>query len=230
MYHSGLTGDTRFILERIQERNLGPIFLVGFSLGGNVTLKLAGELGETTLLAGACAISTPIDLAACVQRLGLLSNRVYALRFLDRLKDRVRRKGRLSPDLYPMNRLDEVKSILEFDDVFTAPLFGFGTAANYYATQSAMRFLHLIRIPTLVITAQDDPLVPFSMYSDPVFRTNPALTLLAPVHGGHLGFLSRTRPRFWLDEAALRWIQLQTTLIAMSGTNSTPVASGSVTR
>jgi hypothetical protein len=100
MYHSGLTGDTRFILERIQERDLGPIFLVGFSLGGNVTLKLAGELGETKLLAGACAISTPIDLAACVRQLDRPSNRVYALRFLDRLKDRVRRKGRLSRPLY----------------------------------------------------------------------------------------------------------------------------------
>jgi hypothetical protein len=92
-----------------------------------------------------------------------------------------------------------------------------------------MRFLHLIRIPMLVITAQDDPLVPFSMYSASVFNTNPALTLLAPAHGGHLGFLSRTRPRFWLDEAALRWIKLQTSLVAMSGTNLPPVASGSVT-
>jgi hypothetical protein len=229
MYHSGLTADTRFILERIRERNLGPTFLIGFSLGGNVTLKLAGELGETELLAGACAISTPIDLAACVRRLDLPSNWLYARRFLDRLKDRVRRKNRLSPDLYPMERLDALKSIWQFDDLFTAPLFGFGTAANYYATQSSGQFLPLIRIPTLVIAAQDDPLVPFSMYQDPVFDTNPALTLLAPVHGGHLGFLSRTKPRFWLDEAALRWIQLQTTLLAMRGTKTAPVASGSVT-
>jgi hypothetical protein len=229
MYHSGLTGDTRFILERIHERNLGPIFLVGFSLGGNVTLKLAGELGDTKLLAGACAVSTPIDLAACVRRLDLPSNRVYARRFLDRLKARVSRKSQLSPDLYPVNRLDEVKTIWQFDDLFTAPLFGFGTAANYYATQSSARFLQFIRIPTLVITAQDDPLVPFSMYHDPVFDANPAITLLAPGHGGHLGFLSRGKPRFWLDEAALRWIQLQTTLLAFRGTNVSPVASGSLT-
>ncbi|MGC2657466.1 MAG: alpha/beta fold hydrolase [Bryobacteraceae bacterium] len=229
MYHSGLTGDTRFILEQIHERNIGPIFLVGFSLGGNVTLKLAGELGETKLLAGACAVSTPIDLAACVRQLDRPSNRVYAWRFLDRLKERVRRKSRLSPDVYPLDRLHEVRSIWQFDDVFTAPLFGFGTAANYYATQSALQFLKLIRVPTLIITAQDDPLVPFSMYHDPVFQTNPALTLLAPAHGGHLGFLSRGRPRFWLDEAALPWIQLQTALIAMAGTNLGPVASGSKT-
>jgi predicted alpha/beta-fold hydrolase len=116
-------------------------------------------------------------------------------------------------------------SIWEFDDVFTAPLFGFGTAANYYATQSAAQFLHLIRIPTLVITAQDDPMVPFTMYRDPVFDTNPALTLLAPAHGGHLGFLARTKPRFWLDDAALRWIQLQTNLLGMRGTNASPATS-----
>ena len=215
MYHSGLTGDTLFILERIHERNLGPIFLVGFSLGGNVTLKLAGELGETSLLAGVCAVSTPIDLAACVRRLDLPSNRLYSRRFLSRLKARVKRKGRLSPDLYTTDGLDEVKTVWQFDDAFTAPLFGFGTAANYYATQSASRFLHLIRVPTLVITAQDDPLVPFAMYQNPVFETNPALTLLAPHHGGHLGFLSRNKPRFWVDEAALRWIQLQTTISEM---------------
>jgi uncharacterized protein len=229
MYHSGLTSDTRFILERIQERNLGPIFLVGFSLGGNVTLKLAGELGDTKLLAGACAVSTPIDLAACVRCLDRLSNRVYARRFLNSLKARVRRKNRLFPELYPVDRLDKVKTIWQFDDLFTAPLFGFGTAANYYATQSSVRFLELIRIPTLAITAQDDPLVPFSMYRDPVFDTNPVITLLAPSHGGHLGFLSRGRPRFWIDEAALRWIELQTKLRALRGTNLSPVTSGSVT-
>ncbi|HEX4231177.1 MAG TPA: alpha/beta fold hydrolase [Bryobacteraceae bacterium] len=229
MYHSGLTGDTRLILDRIYARDLGPIFLIGFSLGGNVALKLAGELGDTKLLAGACAVSTPIDLAACVRRLDLPSNRVYAYRFLDRLKARVRRKSRLSPDLYQVKRLDEVRTVWQFDDLFTAPLFGFGTAANYYATQSSARFLHLIRVPTLVITAQDDPLVPFSMYRDPVFDSNPAITLLAPSHGGHLGFLSRGKPRFWLDEASLRWIQLQTTLISLRGTNISSVASGSLT-
>ena len=82
-----------------------------------------------------------------------------------------------------------MKTIWEFDDRFTAPLFGFGTAANYYATQSSARYLDAIRVPTLVICAKDDPLVPFEVYNHPAFRSNPALTLLAPEHGGHLGFL-----------------------------------------
>jgi predicted alpha/beta-fold hydrolase len=205
MYHSGLTSDTRVILERLRRR--GPLFLVGFSLGGNVALKLAGELGETDLLSGVCAISTPIDLAACVRCLDKRSNILYARRFLGRLCDRVRRKSRLAPDLYSPAGLDEIGTIWEFDDRFTAPLFGFGTAANYYATQSAARYLDAIRVPTLVICAKDDPLVPFEIYGHPAFRSNPALTLLATEHGGHLGFLSRRKPRFWVDRTALDWIE-----------------------
>jgi predicted alpha/beta-fold hydrolase len=226
MYHSGLTGDTRVILQEIRQRDLGPVFLVGFSLGGNVTLKLAGELGETSLLAGACAISTPIDLAACVRTLDRRSNRLYAARFLGRLKGRIRRKSQLAPHLYSTKGLDEVKSIWEFDDRFTAPLFGFGTAANYYATQSAVRYLDAIRVPTLVICAKDDPLVPFAVYSHPAFVSNPALTLLATEHGGHLGFLSHRRPRFWLDGVALQWIDQIRAGGVFDGTNSAQVTSG----
>ncbi len=207
MYHSGLTGDTRAVLEELQRRKIGPLFLAGFSLGGNVALKLAGELGETCLLAGVIAISTPIDLARSVRAIDKPSNFLYARRFLDRLKGRVRRKSRISPGHYSEDGLDEVRTIWEFDDRFTAPLFGFGTAANYYATQSAIDFLPAIRVQTLIITAKDDPLVPFEMYDDPVFRNNPALTLIATEHGGHLGFLSLRRPRFWLDGFVLDWVE-----------------------
>jgi len=206
MYHSGLTSDTWTILAEIVERHLGPVFLAGFSLGGNVALKLAGELGETDLLAGVCAVSTPIDLAECVRQIDRPSNLLYARRFLSRLKDRIRRKSRLSSDTYTASGLDEVKTIWQFDDKFTAPLFGFGTAANYYDTQSSCRFLHSIRVPALLVTAKDDPLVPFRIYDHPAIESNAALELLAPEHGGHLGFLARTRPRFWLDGILLDWM------------------------
>ena len=206
MYHSGLTDDPRFVCERLTARNLGPRFLVGFSLGANVALKLAGELGASGLLAGVCAVSAPIRLADCVRVIDKPANFVYARRFVSRLCDRVRRKSSLSPHLYSTDGLDKVRSIWEFDDRYTAPLFGFGTAANYYATQSAGNFLGSIRIPTFVVTAQDDPLVPFEIYRHEAFEQNRALTLLAPAHGGHLGFLSRRRPRFWLDGVCLDWI------------------------
>jgi predicted alpha/beta-fold hydrolase len=112
----------------------------------------------------------------------------------------------VTPHLYNTTALDDVKTIWEFDDRFTAPLFGFGTAANYYATQSAAQYLDAIRIPTLVICSKDDPLVPFAVYDQAAFRTNPALTLIATEYGGHLGFLSRRPPRFWLDGIVLDWI------------------------
>lgn len=202
MYHSGLTSDTKFILEQLK----APVFIVGFSLGGNVALKLAGELGATDLPAGVCAISTPIDLAACVRAIDKPTNILYARRFLKRLCERVRRMNRRVPQAYGLNGLDEVRTIWEFDDRFTAPLFGFGTAANYYATQSAMNFLDAIRVPTLLISAKDDPLVPFEIHGHPAFQSNPALTLLATEHGGHLGFLARRKPRFWIDGTVLDWI------------------------
>jgi len=207
MYHSGLTGDPRYVIERIAERNLGPVFLIGFSLGGNVALKLAGELGDSDLLRAVVAVSTPIDLARCVREIDRPANLIYGRRFLKRLRERIRRKSLLSPDVYSDEGLDDVKTIWEFDDRFTAPLFGFGTAARYYATQSSQNFLPLIRLPTLVITAEDDPLVPFEIYRCEAFETNPALTLAATLHGGHLGFLSRYQPRFWLDGFALNWME-----------------------
>ena len=207
MYHSGLTSDTKQVIAQIRAQTGQPTFLVGFSLGGNMALKLAGEMGQTDLLSGVCAVSAPIDLAACVRTLDKPSNMFYARRFLDRLRHRVERKSKLTPHLYNREGLDRVKTIWEFDDRFTAPLFGFGNAANYYATQSAVNFLDAIRVPTLVIQAQDDPLIPFEVYRHSAFRTNPALTLLAPKHGGHMGFLSRRRPRFWLDSTALDWME-----------------------
>jgi predicted alpha/beta-fold hydrolase len=225
MYHSGLTSDTREIAARIRARSRNPLFLVGFSLGGNVVLKLAGELGHSDLLSGVCAVSTPIDLAVCVRNIDRPSNLLYARRFLERLCNRVRRKSKLAPHLYTENGLDDVKTIWEFDDRFTAPLFGFGAAANYYATQSAIRYLDAIRTPTLVIAAKDDPLVPFALYEHPAFRSNPALTLLAPQFGGHLGFLSRKKPRFWVDNIALNWIEGRLNEKQVEGTRTPQVAS-----
>lgn len=220
MYHSGLTSDTRMVLETLRQRYFPQrILLVGFSLGGNVALKLAGELGETNLLAGVCAISTPLDLARCVRTMDKRSNLLYARRFLDRLRSRVRRKSKLAPHMYNPAGLDRVRSIWEFDDRFTAPLFGFGTAANYYATQSSAGYLESIRVPTLVICAKDDPLVPFEVYDHPAFRSNPALTLLATEYGGHLGFLSRHRPRFWVDTVALNWMEGVLSTKPAQGTN-----------
>jgi len=209
-YHAGQTSDLLAFLRERRKASSLPIFLIGFSLGGNVALKLAGELGESAqeLLTGVCAVSTPIDLAACVAALGQPRNFIYQNRFLDRLKDRIRRKNRQAPDVYTLEHLPKIKTIEDFDDHYTARLFGFGTAANYFRTQSANQFLERIRVPTLLVQSKDDPLVPFRVFDHPAIRSNPYLALLAVEHGGHLGFLSRGKARFWLDGTVLDWLDL----------------------
>ena len=207
LYHSGQTSDLLAVLQAT--KGPAPVFLAGFSLGGNVVLKLAGELGEAAkgLLAGVTAVSTPIDLAACARRLQAPPNFIYSNRFLRRLKQRVSLKERLTPGSFSLDGLERVKSVYEFDDKFTAPAFGFGTADNYYATQSANQFLERIRVPALLVQAKDDPLIPFDVYNLPAFSNNPWLRLLPVDHGGHLGFVSRTKPRFWLDEVLVQWME-----------------------
>jgi hypothetical protein len=171
-------------------------------------LKLAGELGDqaANLLAAVCAVSTPIDLASCATALGKRENLIYDRRFLLSLTRKIRRRARQAPDLYSVDHLKQIRTIADFDDLYTARMFGFGTAANYYRTQSSNQFLEHIRIPTLIVVAKDDPLVPFNVYDHPAFRENPHLKLLAVDHGGHLGFIARRNPRFWLDGVILDWI------------------------
>jgi uncharacterized protein len=206
MYHSGLTSDVAAVVQRLEEKHRQQVFAVGFSLGGNVVLKLAGELGHNSTLAGVCAVSPPIDLARCVRAIDKRENILYARRFLERLKQRIVRKSASSPERYSTDGLRPIKTIWEFDDRYTAPLFGFGTADNYYRTQSAQQFLEHVRVPTLIVTAKDDPLVPFEIFSHASIKENPALTLAATEHGGHLGFLARKGPRFWVEQFVLRWV------------------------
>jgi uncharacterized protein len=208
-YHAGQTSDLLAVLRERRRVSSLPIFVIGFSLGGNVALKLAGELGEDAreLLTGVCAVSTPIDLAASVAALRHRQNFIYQGRFLNRLKERIRRKNRLAPDVYTLEHLPKIRTIEQFDDHYTARLFGFGTAANYFRTQSSNQFLERIRVPALLIQSKDDPMVPFPVFEHPAFGGNPCLTLLAVEHGGHLGFLARGKARFWLDGTVLDWAE-----------------------
>jgi predicted alpha/beta-fold hydrolase len=209
MYHAGLTSDTLRLIEQIKSDRPGaPVYLIGYSLGGNVALKLAGELaGDAVgLIRSVCAVSTPIDLGACVRALGERQNRIYEWRFLSRLKQRIRKRAETEPGVYELDRLNKISSVYEFDDKITAPYFNFGTADNYYETQSAKNFVKPIAVPTLIVQAKDDPLVPFDIFTSPVIRENPHVHLLAVDHGGHLGFLSNSAPRFWVDRIIMRWI------------------------
>jgi hypothetical protein len=209
-YHAGQTSDVLEVLRQIRKEWDGPLFLAGFSLGGNVSLKLAGELGNDAvgLLDGVCAISTPIDLTACSDSLEAPQNFIYEDRFLKYLKARIERRHAQYPDVYDIRPLAGVRTVRQFDEAYTSKLFGFGTAANYFATQSSNQFLEGIRIPALLIQAKDDPLIPFRVYDHPAIAGNPHIRLIATDHGGHVGFIARSQPRFWVDPVIRAWMEL----------------------
>ncbi len=201
LYHAGLTSDLIAFLH--QNKAAAPLFLVGFSLGGNVVLKAAAETGAPWI-AGVCAVSAAIDLAASARALERLSNRVYQNRFVARMKQRLLRTGR-----YTAQQLEGCRTIYDIDDRITAPGFGFGTADRYYETQSALRIVSQLHVPVLMITAQDDPLIPFESYKNPAIAANPRIELVAPSYGGHIGFIARRAPRFWADEVVMGWLEAQ---------------------
>lgn len=209
LYHSGLTHDARRILEQWRTAGRGPRFLAGFSLGGNVVLKLAGEMGAEAadLVEGVCAVSTPIDLHACVRRIDAPSNWIYHQKFVRSLRRRYRRRQLMDPQRFPDRGIERVRTIFDFDDRVTAPFFGFGGAPNYYATQSSLHFIPGIRVPTLLVQAEDDPMIPFELYRREEVRSNSCVRLLAVPHGGHLGFLARGGRRFWLDGILCEWFE-----------------------
>jgi uncharacterized protein len=197
LYHAGLTSDLLAFL-----RELGaPAFLVGFSLGGNVVLKLAGELGDSALLRGVCAVSTPLDLAACARRIGEWDNRIYERRFTRRMRERLLATGR-----YSRSDFAGLNSVFQIDDRITAPSFGFGDAPNYYQTQSAIGYLDAIRVPTLLIQAKDDTFIPFDIFEASAVKANPHIQLIATEYGGHLGFIGRRPHRLWVDAVIMEWI------------------------
>ena len=206
LYHAGLTSDLHAVLRQFAAEGRAPAWLAGFSLGGNVALKLAGELGEAArpLVAGIGAVSTPLDLGACVERIARRDNRLYERRFVRRMRRRLCNTGRYRPADFR-----GVETILGIDERMTAPAFGFRDAGHYYQTQSALRFLDGIRVPTLLIQARDDTFIPSFVYEAPELRRNPWIELRMTEYGGHLGFIARRPPRFWVDQALLEWIHRQ---------------------
>jgi predicted alpha/beta-fold hydrolase len=199
LYHAGLTSDLHAFLRQLD----APAFLVGFSLGGNIVLKLAGELGSEApiVIRGVCAVSTPLDLAACAGRIAEPDNRFYESRFVRRMRARLLATGR-----YTNRDFAGLRSVLALDDRITAPSFGFRDARHYYETQSAIGYLSQIRVPALLIQAKDDTFIPWRIYESAAVRSNPAVQLLATDHGGHLGFLGRSPNRLWADRVITNWI------------------------
>ena len=211
-YHSGETGDPGWVLERLRVRARDrPIGALGFSLGGNVLLKLLGDAGESArgLVRAAAAVSVPFDLSAGSDELesGPMV-RVYARHFLRSLVDKVVAKAELVGAHVELERVRRVRTMREFDHVATAPLHGFAGAAEYYAACSSAPVLERIRVPTLILHSRDDPFLPRAALPEAAFAANPAITAVVLERGGHVGFVEGApwAPRFWAEEEAARFL------------------------
>jgi len=216
LYHAGLTDDLRAIVAELAEQDgLRSIFIAGFSLGGNVVLKLAGEYGSSPpdQLAGAIGISPSIDLGLCADAIEQRSNVVYSARFVWSLRSRMRRKAALFPNTFDISRLGGIWTIREYDETYVAPHWGFEDAADYYQRASALRVIDRLTIPTLIIHAKDDPFIPFSQIEHPAVRENSNVFVVAPDRGGHVGFISndgRGEERFWAERMAIDFVKRRT--------------------
>ncbi len=214
LYHSGLSADVdavmRFFLQREQ---LESISLVGYSMGGNLVLKLAGELGADAPreLRSVVGVSPAIDLGPSATALHRPENRLYERRFLRNLIRRFRCKVRLFPRAFDPNRATGLRSLRDFDDRITALYSGFASAEDYYYRAAAARVVDRIAVPTLILHALDDPFVHITPESIAKLKSNPHITFLQTNNGGHCAFLAPPdRPNgddgYWAETTLLRFV------------------------
>lgn len=212
LYHSGLSGDFRAVLYELIERDSLPgIFFAGYSMGGNLVMKMAGELAGSAprQLLGIVGVSPSMDLAVCADAIALPGNFLYQRYFVTRLKNRMRRKAKLFPGKFNLDPMARVRTIRDFDDVITATYCGFRGASDYYERSSALRVAADIRVPTLILTAQGDPFIPYASFSDPRLASNAHVEVVAPRHGGHCAFISRQKgdARFWAEARVMEFLE-----------------------
>lgn len=216
LYNSGMSGDYRTVFEELANHDgFEQIFFAGYSMGGNLVTKMAGEFADDApkALRGVCAVCPALDLAACADALERAENYLYQRRFVSGLMERYARKQKLFPERYQLKGLSPVRTVRQFDDLITAPQFGYRDAQDYYEHVGAKRVAAQIRVPFLMITAQNDPFVPYESFlsakiannrvpSSGFCSMNPAIRFVAPQHGGHCAFISKHAgsERFWAEQ------------------------------
>jgi predicted alpha/beta-fold hydrolase len=220
LYHSGLTADPLAVMRALAADGLSRFAFAGYSLGGNLALKLAGELdGEDhARVVAVAAVSPPIELATCVDALERRSNLAYHWNFLRGLRSRMRRKARLFPGAWDTEPLRRIASVRAFDDAYTAPYHGFAGSADYYHRASARRVIERLRVPALLITADDDPFVPSAVARDPALDGVALLTRVITAHGGHCGYVARPDgpddDGYWAERQVVDFLSAQAAAIA----------------
>ena len=193
LYHSGFSADVAAIMRTLaSQKGLKAFGLVGYSMGGNLVLKLAGDLGGSApgYLKAVVGVSPAMDLAASADALHDVANRVYEWKFLVGLRRRFRRKAELFPGIYSTEGLQTIGTLREFDDRITARYSGFSCADDYYARAASSRVASQIAVPTLVLHALDDPFVRMLPRTRATLLANPHVQLIETAHGGHCAFLA----------------------------------------
>ena len=213
IYHGGMSADLRVVIDELIRDGLKRIYPIGFSLGGNMVLKLAGEYAGNAPpeVIATCVISPSVDLGASSRLICRRSNWIYHRSFVRSMKARIRKKSLLYPELYDVTKLDQVRTILDLDEVFTSRANGFADAEDYYSKASSVRVVDQIRIPTLIIHAEDDPFIPFEPLRERGFTQNPFLLMVETERGGHVAFVGEVRDtedRFWAENRAIEFCQL----------------------
>ena len=215
LYHGGMSSDLGSVInELITVDGLKRIYPIGFSLGGNLVLKLMGEYGDNAPaeVRAACVVSPSVNLRASTELIMSKRNWLYHRSFVRSMKQRIRVKHKLFPDLYDVARVSNVKTIRDFDEHFTALANGFKDADDYYAQSSSMRVARHIRIPTLIIHSVDDPFIPFDPMRDPAFSENPNLLMVITERGGHVAFIAARAngdvDRFWAENRAVEFCMI----------------------
>jgi uncharacterized protein len=209
LYHSGLSGDVGAVVRHYTELyGLRRVALVGYSMGGNLVLKLAGEWGKREPLCAVTTVCPAIDLATGSDALHERANRIYEWRFLRGLMRRFQRKAALFPHVYTTTDVGPVRSLREFDDKIVARYCGFRDADDYYYRVASARVVDRIAVPTLILQAQDDPFVRLTRETRAAVLENPNITLIETKHGGHCAYLSRDRGDdiHWAEATVIRYL------------------------
>lgn len=199
LYHSGLTADPLFVLKELRDRDgLTRFGVAGYSLGGNITMKLAGELGEREMpeVKAFAAVSPVIELEDCMRSIERRENRIYEWNFCRNLQGRMRRKSRTFPEVFDLKGLWKIWSIRAFDDRYTAPHHGYQGANDYYHRASAMRVIDRVARPSLILSAADDPFVPPHIFDAAAVKNNPQITTVITPTGGHCAFVEPANPGY----------------------------------
>ncbi len=211
MYHNGTTDDLDTVIQHaMSKKKYRSISLIGFSMGGNLNLIYLGQRGSDIhpIIKKAVFFSVPCDLEGSADMLNKKSNRIFMNRFLKMLHKKIKAKAALMPDLINDKDYDKIKNFKEFDDRYTAPIHGFKNAEDYWKKCSSLQYIPKIKIPTLIVNAENDPFLSDSCYPINEVKDNNNVILEIPKSGGHVGFIEFNKENlYWSEKRTIKFFE-----------------------